>query len=287
MKISIFVISIIIISGTECISKRQSCQNLLTKKQCENTDNPYSKCQWYESCQNSQYQSCYQYINQMECQKSPKYNYVCYWQNGACLKKIQIDGGKICEDIDNYSNCSFQRGRTLLCAWRHGRCQTIQKCSQITDFLQCRNSYTRDRCQFVINNVASNQEKEFLYITDFFNFNTCRNQDCLFNTIQGCPTFINGRRCFLQAGKCTQCSYQTNPMDCIATKKCTWQNQECQNIICSQIQSKRLCNEFHYCRYDYTTELCQINNQNYQNHCYNYDISSDPILTKQDSFFGL
>ncbi|CAD8088835.1 unnamed protein product [Paramecium sonneborni] len=288
MRIQIFVLSIVIISGTECVLKQQSCVNLQTKEQCENTDNPFIICSWYQSCNSARYDSCYQYLNEQECSHSPSYyNFICYWQNGACMKKIQKEGEKICEDIDNYSECSYQKGNPQLCAWKYGRCYTIEKCSQITDFKQCRNSYTRDRCQYVVNNVASDKEKEYIYNADIFDFNSCRNQDCLFNTHSDCPSFRNGRRCFLKSGKCTQCSYQTNPNDCIATKQCTWQNSYCQNILCSQITSKKLCNDIFYCRYDFTTEQCQINNNNTINHCYFYDISSDPIQTKYNSFFGL
>lgn len=51
----------------------------------------------------------------------------------------------------------------------------------------------------MINNVASSQEKEYTYIADIFDYNNCREEDCLFTTYTSCPEFINGRRCFLNS----------------------------------------------------------------------------------------
>lgn len=36
-----------------------------------------------------------------------------------------------------------------------------------------------------------------------FDFTSCRDEDCIFNTHDECPSFKNGRRCFLKEGKCT------------------------------------------------------------------------------------
>ncbi|CAD8184592.1 unnamed protein product [Paramecium pentaurelia] len=292
MIIEILALSIVLIKGTECILQKQSCKNLNTKLQCENTDNPYLKCSWNGLCISQFQNSCYQFYTELDCQRNYQYqSYVCYWKDGECLKRNKPKGtydinfgDKTCEDIDNYSQCSNQIGIALLCAWNHNHCQTIQKCSQITSFQQCRNAKIRDRCQYVVNNIASNQQMDQIFATDIFDYKTCRNQDCLFNTNSDCPAFRNGRRCFLKEGKCTQCSYQTNRNDCIATNKCTWQNSECSNIICSSILSKKLCNSIRYCQYDFTTQSCQNNNKQQLSHCYNYNISSDPIKTKYNSF---
>ncbi|CAD8183014.1 unnamed protein product [Paramecium octaurelia] len=293
MIIQLFALSIVLVSGTECILQRQLCQNIQTKIQCDNTDNPFAKCEWNNTCKSRSYDSCYQFFTEQDCLRdNNKYRkFMCYWKGGECMKRVQnqdIYGERTkdlkCEDIDNYSECRDQRGEPLLCAWYHNHCQAIEKCSQINDFKQCRNARTRDRCQFVVNNVASDQEKENMYSTNIFDFTSCRSQDCQFNTHSDCPTFRNGRRCFLKKGKCTQCSYFTNPNDCIATNKCTWQNSQCSNIMCSQITSKRLCNQYNYCQYDFTTQRCQQSNQIPLSHCYTLDISSDPIQKKYNSF---
>ncbi|CAD8186192.1 unnamed protein product [Paramecium octaurelia] len=281
MKIQLFALSIILISGSECQLKQQSCKDFKTKQLCISTDWNASKCYWKDGCQTYSYSSCYYSFSEYECLERPDNS--CYWQNGECLAN-EVK----CENIKSYDECSrISKGQTVSCTWKHGRCYSVEKCSEITDFKQCRNAYMKDRCQYVINNVASDKEKEYIFAAEMFDYNSCKNEDCVFTLHSFCPEFINGRKCFLKSGLCTQCSYQTNASDCISTQQCTWQNHECSNILCSQIKSKRLCNEFSYCQYDFTTQSCQIKNSDKNSHCYNYNIRSDPIKTKYNSFFGL
>ncbi|CAK82961.1 unnamed protein product (macronuclear) [Paramecium tetraurelia] len=281
MKILLFALSIILISGNECSLKKQTCKDQKTKQQCIGTDWKASWCRWEDSCFTYSYASCYYSFSEQECLERPDNE--CYWQNGECLTN-EVK----CENIKTYEKCShISKGYTVSCTWKYGRCLNVEKCSEITDFKQCRNAYMKDRCQYVINNVASDKEKEYIFAADIFDYNSCRNEDCVFSIHSDCPEFRNGRRCFLKSELCTQCSYQTNAFDCISTQKCTWQNHECSNILCSQITSKRLCNEFSYCQYDFTTQSCQIKNNDKKSHCYNYNIRSDPVKTKYNSFFGL
>ncbi|CAD8079180.1 unnamed protein product [Paramecium primaurelia] len=80
---------------------------------------------------------------------------------------------------------------------------------------------TLNNAEILILERSSSQEKEYIYIPDIFDYNNCREEDCLFTIYTSCPEFINGKRGFLNSKQCTQCSYQINPKDCIATKQCT------------------------------------------------------------------
>ncbi|CAD8108431.1 unnamed protein product [Paramecium sonneborni] len=275
----IILISIIISFTQACLTKQLTCDDLHDPISCESVYQRVVTCQW--SLKTNQCKllmaNCIYYDNQDECQKQDQ----CGWNENRCQEKLIQRQGINCEDFISYASCVAIKENKLACTWKHNKCITISKCSEINDFMQCRNSRLQEQCQLVINGKASYKEKQYFYFGDIFDQYECRAKDCKFNQFASCKNFVNGRRCFQHFGECTQCSYFTTNQTCLETNQCVWDNEVCRNIMCYDFKEKLPCQLKPFCSFNETSLQCQTRTDN-QLYCYAYDISSDPIKQNKE-----
>ncbi|CAD8126076.1 unnamed protein product [Paramecium sonneborni] len=273
----IILISIIISFSQACQRKQLRCEDLNDQISCESVSLNVVNCQWNQERNQCKLMNanCNYYDNQDLCERQNE----CGWIEMSCQKKLMKLIGITCEDIISYTQCIGMKEYYFACTWEHNKCVSISKCNQINDFMQCRNSRLKDRCQLVINGEPSYMEKQYFYLGDLFDEYECRAKDCKYNQFNTCANFVNGRRCFQYFGECTQCSYFTTYQSCLETNQCTWENDICRNILCSDFKGKKLCQSKPFCLFNDANLQCEtrIDNQLY---CYAYDIPSDPIKSK-------
>ncbi|CAD8075993.1 unnamed protein product [Paramecium primaurelia] len=275
----IILISIIISITQACSLKQLRCEDLFDQVSCQSVASRVATCFWNTETNQCIVlkANCNYYNNKDECNRQ----YECGWNETNCQKKMMEKQEFNCEYITSYESCVRLYDNTNSCTWEHNKCISISKCSEINDFMQCRNSRLKEKCQLVINGKSSSMEKQYFYYGDLFDEYECRAKDCKYNLLSlQCPNFVNGRRCFQYFGECTQCSYFTNKKTCLEPNQCTWENGNCRNILCSDLKGKEQCQSKPFCQFNDKNLLCEtrIDNKLY---CYAYDISSDPIKSKK------
>ncbi|CAD8182049.1 unnamed protein product [Paramecium octaurelia] len=275
----IILISIIISITLACSSKQLRCEDLLDQISCQSVSSRMATCYWNsETSQCTVLKAkCHYYDNQDECMRQDG----CGWNETHCDKIMKKIKGITCDEFNSYESCVKVYSTTLSCTWEHNKCIPISECSEINDYMQCRNAKLKDRCQLVINGKASSMQKQYFYFGDLFDEYECRAKDCKYNLNSlYCPSFVNGRRCFHYFGECTQCSYLTNKSSCLEPNQCTWENGVCRNILCSDLKGKEQCLQKPYCQFNDASLQCDTRTDN-DLYCYAYNITSDPVKSKK------
>ncbi|CAD8152506.1 unnamed protein product [Paramecium octaurelia] len=271
-----FVLISIIISFTfACSLKQLTCEDLLDKISCESVEFHVAKCKWDQKT--NQCQSLNTNLNQN--QNYGQYN-ECGWNQNCDQKKLIEEEIQSCYSITSFQECIKFNNNGIGCTWKHNKCYQISQCSEINDFMQCRISRMKEKCQLVINGKSSRMERQYFYLGDLFDEYECRAKDCKFNLFSECQNFVNGRRCFQYYGECTQCSYFTTQQSCSDTNQCTWQNDVCRNILCSDLKGKQFCQNRPFCQFNEQNLQCETKTDE-NLYCYAYDIPSDPIKSKK------
>ncbi|CAK67804.1 unnamed protein product (macronuclear) [Paramecium tetraurelia] len=271
-----FVLISIIISFTlACQLKQLICEDLIDKISCDSVESHVAKCNWNQKTNQCQSQN----TNLNQHQNYGQYNECGWYQKCDQKKLMQViktfnqseEEIQRCDSIDSFQQCISFNNNGIGCTWKHNKCYQISQCSEINDFMQCRISRIKEKCQLVINGKSSR---------DLFDEYECRAKDCKFNLFSQCQNFVNGRRCFQYYGECSQCSYFTTLQSCSDTNQCTWQNDVCRNILCSDLKGKNHCESKPFCLFNQSNLQCETRTDN-QLYCYAYDIPSDPIKSKK------
>ncbi|CAD8203892.1 unnamed protein product [Paramecium pentaurelia] len=270
------VLSLMIITFTlACSLKQLQCEDLLDKISCDSVTSHVAICQWNQNTSQCQLFK-ESFFNQEQCNFQNEHD----WDSKCNQGKFIEEKVSSCEDITSFDLCIKFYANGFGCTWKHNKCIKISQCSEINDLMQCRISRLKEKCQLVINGESSHMERQHVYIANLFQEYECRAKDCKFNLFWKCQNFVNGRRCFQYFDECTQCSYLTTIQSCLDPNQCTWQNNVCRNILCSDLKGKQQCQLKPFCQFNDQNLQCETRTDN-QLYCYAYDIPSDPIKSKK------
>ncbi|CAD8119786.1 unnamed protein product [Paramecium sonneborni] len=161
----------------------------------------------------------------------------CYWSGYQCYQ-VQT-----CEQITSQKQC-YRFGYS--CMWYQNRCQSLT-CASIQD---------SKNCIYTIPNLYTNDVQPCIWqsgkcqnLTDSNNLNATQ---CISNTLHtfkwtgsscvSCSQHKNQTKLYLEIPNQCQCSQLYNEFDCSEqSSSCMWQNNYCQQLVCSNIVIQSNC----------------------------------------------
>ncbi|CAD8090412.1 unnamed protein product [Paramecium primaurelia] len=208
-------------------------------------------------------------------------------------KEIQF---KLCSDIVDPEECSKVHPSGIDCEWNNGACESKHSQNKITQLMQkekylkkLEKQVSRDQCREIFERtnclVSKIQGLQCVWVNNqcLTNCNAISSQEQCIRNIAN----TNAQKCLIiknQNDNNSRLNCSQLPSDCkyddLNQYSCTWQNNQCQVVLCHQFNNEQQCNDQSSCSWHASMNMCLTNTELTQ-----YDKPCD--ISMQQSILGI